>query len=475
VPHMPWTIERAHPVRVALVGLVAAAAVWGVLIQDEPDTMAQMSALAACVAALCSGVFLYIDWHIGLDRSTAWLVTALSAFGLQELLLFRILLADVRSGGVELAWIGVYQVLVCLGLCLLVTQARHLRVRHDPLALGVLLGLGIGLVRYGLTEAPLPEPSVAVHTATIVALALIGVWNAVSLLRSRSLQTWIRWRVALASCLLGLGQTAAFSESWPTWTTFASVFVNLAGAGILLTTAASRARYAVSDEVSAVNILRRRLESAEVDLHTHQAGRHEIRATLAGLASASHLLHRSGIGEERREQLEAMIDDELARLGRLVNDRSAATPEPVELDATLRHVVVRHEAAGMSVRWQPSGHVARARADDVAEIVGVLLSNAARHASGSMVTLEVSEVASRIEISLSDSGPGVDPRLVGHLFEWGARSPGSPGEGVGLAAAHALARNMGGQLRLAADSTPGATFVLELPSVRAQELQDVEL
>jgi signal transduction histidine kinase len=466
--------EFLRAARVTVVAVAGAAIAWDVLLQTAGfNTVAQLCALTAYVAVLCAAVFFYIDWHIGLDQSTAWLVTAMTAFALQELHWFMLLVGDAADSSAQSAWIGLYQVVVCLGLCLLVTKSQRLPVKHDPLALGGVIGLGLITGRFLLFSAPLPDPSITMYLMSTIGLAVVGVWNAVSLVRAPSLDQTLRWRIGGASVLLGLGQAAAFSAQAPSWVMIASIASNLAGAAILLVTATIRARATVSDEVRAVRVLRTRLEHAESDLHTDQAHRHEIRATLAGISTASCLLHRPGLGRTRRHQLEEMVDAELARLARLVCHHSAEPPRPVELDATLRPVIVRHEALGLAVHWRPSGQVAMACADDVAEIVSILLSNARRHAPGSPVSIDVSAVGGGVEVVVSDTGPGIDPQIGQHVFDWGTRRSSSPGEGVGQASARLLADRMGGHLRLSSVPTAGASFVLDLPAVSTPALQGV--
>jgi signal transduction histidine kinase len=55
------------------------------------------------------------------------------------------------------------------------------------------------------------------------------------------------------------------------------------------------------------------------------------------------------------------------------------------------------------------------------------------------------------------------------LFEWGARGPGSRGQGIGLNVAWSLAESQGGYLHLRDTSGPGATFVVGLPAVRERD------
>jgi two-component system sensor histidine kinase KdpD len=75
-----------------------------------------------------------------------------------------------------------------------------------------------------------------------------------------------------------------------------------------------------------------------------------------------------------------------------------------------------------------------------------------------------------VRLSVCDHGPGVDAahrQSVFVPFDRGA-VPGSsndvPGVGLGLPLARGLARDLGGDLRLADNPGGGACFVLELPA-----------
>ena len=72
----------------------------------------------------------------------------------------------------------------------------------------------------------------------------------------------------------------------------------------------------------------------------------------------------------------------------------------------------------------------------------------------------------KIEIEVADDGPGLPPKALQNLFVPFQGSTRSGGTGLGLAIARELMRVQGGDLRLAATTRKGATFVLELPDRR---------
>jgi signal transduction histidine kinase len=145
---------------------------------------------------------------------------------------------------------------------------------------------------------------------------------------------------------------------------------------------------------------------------------------------------------------------------------TAEPPGPTDLDEVVGRIAAAHRARGHDVTASPSGLTARGDTaditDDIAEILDILVDNAATHGSSDGITVTVERRAGAVEIAVADRGPGVPDALRRRLFDWGERRPGSPGQGIGLYAATELARRAGGRLRLDRTTT-GAWFVLRLP------------
>lgn len=66
-------------------------------------------------------------------------------------------------------------------------------------------------------------------------------------------------------------------------------------------------------------------------------------------------------------------------------------------------------------------------------------------------------------VSVSDSGPGVSPEVIGRLFEPFVSTKGVKGMGVGLSICRAIIENHGGKIWADADADRGATFHFTLP------------
>ncbi|QIG44410.1 HAMP domain-containing histidine kinase [Nocardioides anomalus] len=223
-------------------------------------------------------------------------------------------------------------------------------------------------------------------------------------------------------------------------------------------------RRAVAARDRALGAVQEELDRLELGQRADRARLHEIDATVAGIASAQQLLS-AGIAAERYDALAAMVQAEVQRLQRLLAERAPERRRAVDLDDVVGQIVLAHVARGRRVTWEPSGLRALARGDDVAEVVNVLLENAAVHGGPGRVRVRVAPDATGagVSVTVSDQGPGVPPELRERLFDWGVSRPGSPGQGIGLHAAAELAHQMGGRLELR-PGVRGATFALHLPA-----------
>ena len=102
-----------------------------------------------------------------------------------------------------------------------------------------------------------------------------------------------------------------------------------------------------------------------------------------------------------------------------------------------------------------------------AEALGNILKNCMEHTSaGGEVRVRVREDAVACHICVIDTGPGISPTDLPHVFERFYRGVGSEGFGIGLSLAQALITAQGGTLRASNDrDTRGARFDVAFPKV----------
>jgi two-component system sensor histidine kinase BaeS len=99
------------------------------------------------------------------------------------------------------------------------------------------------------------------------------------------------------------------------------------------------------------------------------------------------------------------------------------------------------------------------------QVLGNLLANALRFSpEGGEILLAGTNLGDgRVEITVSDQGPGISADVLPHIFDRFTRSPDSPGSGLGLAIARRLAEAHGGRLTAESQLGTGATLHLRLP------------
>jgi len=208
---------------------------------------------------------------------------------------------------------------------------------------------------------------------------------------------------------------------------------------------------------------------------------HELRTPLAAVRAYAELFDRgaaerpedlarsmSGIAREA-ERMSLLVDD-LFLLARIDEGRPLDR-EPVDLAAVVAEAVdaahVVEPDRPLEVAVQPAtviGDRARLR-----QVIDNLFSNVRAHTPpGTPVSIGLQPVDGRVELRVSDRGPGLSEEDASHVFERfyrvdGSRARASGGVGLGLAIVSAVAEAHGGEA--VAEETPGggATFVVSLP------------
>lgn len=205
---------------------------------------------------------------------------------------------------------------------------------------------------------------------------------------------------------------------------------------------------------------------------------HEVRTPLAGLKSAAETLqHRDGLTEEHELQLRNIMERQIARIERLVNDLSELNrietgelvlqKRPVNLRTVLGELCDDFQERSAAVRFTLSGEdtVALIDAPRAQQIFANLLDNACKHGRGE-VSVEVGRENGEAIVRISDRGPGIPPHeleRVFHRFYRIDRSRSQPGTGLGLAIAKHLVALHGGSIRAYNRTSGGATFEVRLP------------
>ncbi|KQT11303.1 PAS domain-containing hybrid sensor histidine kinase/response regulator [Ramlibacter sp. Leaf400] len=216
---------------------------------------------------------------------------------------------------------------------------------------------------------------------------------------------------------------------------------------------------------------------------------HELRNPLAPISTAAQLLKAASDDPARVARSAAIVERQVRHMTELVDDlldvsrvtRGLVELErrPVEIKGVLGSAIeqVRPliEARGHQLTTRmPSGdvHVLGDRTRLV-QVVSNLLNNAAKYTApngGLSVSLAVGEA---VEVRVADTGIGIEPQLLPHVFDLftqGERTPdrGQGGLGLGLALVKSLVELHGGRVTGESQGPGrGSTFAVTLPLMKA--------
>ncbi len=133
-------------------------------------------------------------------------------------------------------------------------------------------------------------------------------------------------------------------------------------------------------------------------------------------------------------------------------------------------IVADANAAGLSLQAEAPNHGIAVRADKtrLKQVLLNLLSNAVKYNQpGGRVSLLAQRHDKLVRFSIEDTGIGMTPAQVQHLFEpfnrLGRESSQTAGSGIGLVITKRLLELMGSELKLTTTEQQGSTFYFDLP------------
>lgn len=213
---------------------------------------------------------------------------------------------------------------------------------------------------------------------------------------------------------------------------------------------------------------------------------HELRNPLHAVLGWTGLLRKSvgdneRLGEgleviERNAKLQAQLISDLLDVSRITSGKLRLNVEPVELGTVIRDAVdtIHQTAVAKGVRIEQSVRLngRRVPADPrrIQQILWNLLSNAVKFTpSGGRIEVLAELEESAAVITVRDSGQGIHPDFLPHLFERFRQADASAsrrhgGLGIGLAIVKHLAELHGGWVEVdSSGEGAGATFRVRLP------------
>lgn len=213
---------------------------------------------------------------------------------------------------------------------------------------------------------------------------------------------------------------------------------------------------------------------------------HELRTPLNAILGWAHLLRDGDLAPARIEraaevilrngEAQARMVEELLELSRLVNGQLRLELGAANLAELVSEVldVHRPSAAAKNVRIESvvADELGDATIDRnrMSQVLSNLCSNAIRHSNGGdIVRLEASLDGTHARFVVRDTGHGIDPEFLPHIFErfrqgltGPKREPG--GMGLGLSIARDIVRLHGGDLTAQSEGFgKGASFEVTIP------------
>lgn len=225
---------------------------------------------------------------------------------------------------------------------------------------------------------------------------------------------------------------------------------------------------------------------------------HELRTPLTAILGWTHLLRTNTFGEEhiaralevveRNARAQTKLIDDLLDVSRIITGKLRLDVRPVNLSAVIEAAVdaIQPTAEAKSIRLQslidPQAGPISGDADRLQQIIWNLLSNAVKFTpKAGRVQIRLERINSHVEITVSDTGKGINPAFLPHVFDRFRQADGTTtrahgGLGLGLSIVRQLVELHGGTVTVESDGEGhGATFTVQLPLMAArQEVDRVE-
>jgi signal transduction histidine kinase len=244
----------------------------------------------------------------------------------------------------------------------------------------------------------------------------------------------------------------------------------------------------------AINTTAARLEANLAELRNFVANAsHELRTPLTSVKLRVEAL-RAGALEEKEVagQFLSEIESEIDRMGRMVNDLLdlsrletglvSQQRAPLDLGTLAAEVCetfrARAERLGVNLRLsvEPGLPSVMGDEDQLRRVMYNLVDNAIKYTGNNGKVDVILRSGGRdqfIRFLVKDSGFGIDPKSLEHIFERFYRveatrpRSGSPkGSGLGLSIARTIIESHGGTIQVDSRIGEGTTFLVELPSAR---------
>jgi signal transduction histidine kinase len=208
---------------------------------------------------------------------------------------------------------------------------------------------------------------------------------------------------------------------------------------------------------------------------------HDLRNPLGAIAIVVPLLRESHGHDPVVGRQLAIVDRSIERMKQLIADlldtatieagRLAIAPHDVDAISLVQDAITLHEPLAadrkLRLRWTCPREL-RVHGDPqrVEQVLGNLIGNAIKFCrAGDTISVEVAREDHHVRFTVADTGPGIAPDDVFHLFEpyWSAGRHARQGAGLGLYISKGIIEAHGGTIGVESELDRGTRFYFTLP------------
>lgn len=196
---------------------------------------------------------------------------------------------------------------------------------------------------------------------------------------------------------------------------------------------------------------------------------HEV---LADSSVAMPAEHRAGLGEALRagQRLQRLVDA-LLDVARSESGELGVDVEPTDLSeltadcASMFRSAVENGGVRMVVDTPPLPHPVLVDRERWVQIVSNLLSNAVKFTRSGTITVTLHAAGESVELVVADTGIGIPPDELEHIFARFHQVPSATqeGAGIGLSLVRDLVRAHDGEITVESTLDKGSTFTVSIP------------
>jgi PAS domain S-box-containing protein len=213
---------------------------------------------------------------------------------------------------------------------------------------------------------------------------------------------------------------------------------------------------------------------------------HELRTPLNAVLGWVHMLIGRTLSDEeqakalsaiqRNAQAQARLVDDILDLSRIVTGRLALDLQPVDVTDVVRSAAEAVAPAALAKHQQlalelPAEAVVTGDQHRLRQVAGNLLSNATKFTpEHGTIRARVTQADGSVELTVSDTGQGIDPAFLPFVFEPFRQADGSStrlhaGLGLGLTLVRQLVEAHGGTVAALSEGiNRGTTIIVRLPA-----------